>query len=720
MEKEKKNEFHLPEYYENRELSWLKFDARVLNEAKDKSIPLLERLKFVSITSSNLDEFFMVRVASLKDMVHADYRKRDIAGMTASEQLDRINTATRKLVESQYNTYNRSLVPLMAANGIHIIEKYEELTAEQAAYVDRYFEEDVYPVLTPMAVDASRPFPLIRNKTLNIAALLSSKKDEKHKDAVEFATVQVPGVLPRLVPIPADTSENSGEVEGRTFILLEQIIEKNIDKLFLNYHVLCAHPYRVMRNADLPIDEDEAADLLKEIQKQLKKRQWGEVIRLEVEASVDKKLLRFLKDELKVAEEDIFPISGPIDLTFLMKMYGLSGCDSLRYEPYKPQRVPEIEPGEDIFEAIRGGDILLHHPYETFDPVVDFIRQAASDPDVLAIKQTLYRVSGNSPIIASLAQAAENGKQVSVLVELKARFDEENNIVWAKKLEQAGCHVIYGLVGLKTHSKIALVVRREEDGIRRYVHLGTGNYNDSTAKLYTDCGIFTCNEAIGEDATAVFNMLSGYSEPLSWNELVLAPIWLRTRFMRLIARETKHAREGKPAKIVAKMNSLCDEGIIAALYEASAAGVKIELIVRGICCLKVGIPGISENIHVRSIVGNFLEHSRIFFFLNDGEEELYMGSADWMPRNLDRRVEILFPVLDDTLKEKVKHILDVELADNTKAHVLKPDGEYEKIDRRGKVLVNSQKQFCEEAVAAVPKTDHVYRERVFVPAEPAE
>ena len=720
MEKEKKNEFHLPEYYENRELSWLKFDARVLNEAKDKSIPLLERLKFVSITSSNLDEFFMVRVASLKDMVHADYRKRDIAGMTASEQLDRINTATRKLVESQYNTYNRSLVPLMAANGIHIIEKYEELTAEQAVYVDRYFEEDVYPVLTPMAVDASRPFPLIRNKTLNIAALLSSKKDEKHKDAVEFATVQVPGVLPRLVPIPADTSENSGEVEGRTFILLEQIIEKNIDKLFLNYHVLCAHPYRVMRNADLPIDEDEAADLLKEIQKQLKKRQWGEVIRLEVEASVDKKLLRFLKDELKVAEEDIFQISGPIDLTFLMKMYGLSGCDSLRYEPYKPQRVPEIEPGEDIFEAIRVGDILLHHPYETFDPVVDFIRQAASDPDVLAIKQTLYRVSGNSPIIAALAQAAENGKQVSVLVELKARFDEENNIVWAKKLEQAGCHVIYGLVGLKTHSKIALVVRREEDGIRRYVHLGTGNYNDSTAKLYTDCGIFTCNEAIGEDATAVFNMLSGYSEPLSWNELVLAPIWLRTRFMRLIARETKHAREGKPARIVAKMNSLCDEGIIAALYEASAAGVEIELIVRGICCLKVGIPGISENIHVRSIVGNFLEHSRIFFFLNDGEEELYMGSADWMPRNLDRRVEILFPVLDDTLKEKVKHILDVELADNTKAHVLKPDGEYEKIDRRGKVLVNSQKQFCEEAVAAVPKTDHVYRERVFVPAEPAE
>lgn len=714
---EKKKDFHNPEYYENRELSWLKFDGRVLHEARDKSIPLLERLKFVSITSSNLDEFFMVRVASLKDMVHANYKKRDIAGMTASEQLAAINTHTRELVELQYNTCNRSLLPLLHAENIYIIDAFEDLNERQQKVVDRYFEENVYPVLTPMAVDSSRPFPLIRNKTLNIAALISRKKDRAEKadeKIVEFATVQVPGVLPRLVEIP---SEAEG---GHTFILLEQVIEKNIDKLFLNYDVICAHPYRIMRNADLTIDEDEAADLLKEIQKQLKKRQWGEVIRLEVEDKIDRKLLRFLKDELKVAEEDIYKITGPIDLTFLMKMYGLSGCDHLRYQPYTPQRVPQIEPGTDIFAAIRQGDILLHHPYQTFDPVVDFIRKAASDPDVLAIKQTLYRVSGNSPIIASLAQAAENGKQVSVLVELKARFDEENNIVWAKKLEQAGCHVIYGLVGLKTHSKISLVVRREEDGIRRYVHLGTGNYNDSTAKLYTDCGIFTCNEAIGEDATAVFNMLSGYSEPLSWNELVVAPIWLRKRFLKLIARETKHAKAGKRAHIVAKMNSLCDEGIIAALYEASAAGVKIELIVRGICCLRVGIPGISENIRVRSIVGNFLEHSRIFYFLNDGQEEVYMGSADWMPRNLDRRVEILFPVLDEKLQKQVKHILDVELADNTKAHILQPDGEYEKIDKRGKVLVNSQTQFCEEAVKAVPVQEHVYRERVFIPAEPMD
>ena len=712
---EKKIDFRQHEYYENRELSWLKFDGRVLNEAKDKSIPLLERLKFVSITSSNLDEFFMVRVASLKDMVHANYKKKDIAGMTAAQQLTAINEKTRELVESQYHTYNRSLLPLLRTNHIHIIEKFENLTERQQEFVDRYFEQSVYPVLTPMAVDASRPFPLIRNKTLNIAALLSGKHGKDTKDAVEFATVQVPSVLPRLVQIPSEESEGEN---ARSFILLEQIIEKNIAKLFLNYKVLCAYPYRIMRNADLTIDEDEAADLLKEIQKQLKRRQWGEVIRLEVEASIDKKLLRFLKDELKVAEEDIFQINGPLDLTFLMKMYGIEGFDHLRYAPYVPQRIPQIEPGEKIFDAIRRGDILLHHPYQTFDPVVDFIRQAATDPDVLAIKQTLYRVSGNSPIIAALAKAAENGKQVSVLVELKARFDEENNIVWAKKLEQAGCHVIYGLVGLKTHSKIALVVRREEEGIRRYVHLGTGNYNDSTAKLYTDCGIFTCMESVGEDATAVFNMLSGYSEPLSWNRLVLAPIWLRGKFMHLIERETAHARAGKEARIVAKMNSLCDEGIIAALYEASAAGVKIDLIVRGICCLKVGIHGVSENIHVRSIVGNFLEHSRIFYFQNGGDEEIYMGSADWMPRNLDRRVEILFPVLDDEIKEKVKHILTVELSDNMKAHVLKSNGIYEKIDKRGKALVDSQAQFCKEAIAAVPKPERAYTERVFIPAEP--
>lgn len=707
---ENKIDFTSPAYYENRELSWIKFDRRVLNEARDKSIPLLERLKFVSITSSNLDEFFMVRVASLKDMVHAGYKKRDIAGMTATEQLTAINKETRKLVDLQYSTYNRSLIPLLNQKGIYIIDKHEALTDKQAEFVDQYFMENVYPVVTPMAVDASRPFPLIRNKTLNIAALLLNKKE---KGETVFATVQVPGVLPRIVQIP-------GEEGTVSFILLEQIIERNIQKLFSNYEILCAYPYRIMRNADLTIDEDEASDLLKEIQNKLKMRQWGEVIRLEVEEKIDKKLLNFLKSELKIASEDIFEINGPIDLTFLMKMYGIDGYDDLRYPPYTPQRVPEIEPGSSIFDAIRKGDIFLHHPYETFEPVVDFIRQASVDPDVLAIKQTLYRVSGNSPIISSLAQAAENGKQVTVLVELKARFDEEHNIVWAKKLEQAGCHVIYGLVGLKTHSKIALVVRREEDGIRRYVHLGTGNYNDSTAKLYTDCGIFTCKESIGEDATAVFNMLSGYSEPLSWNELILAPYWLRNKFLKLIRRETKYAQHGEEARIVAKMNSLCDPGIIAALYEASASGVKIDLIVRGICCLKVGIPGVSDNITVRSIVGNFLEHSRIFYFHNGGDSEIYMGSADWMPRNLDRRVEIIFPVIEEELKKKAYHILEVELMDNVKAHILGADGEYDKIDKRGKVLINSQEQFCKEAKMAVPGKEQYKRERIFVPAEPVE
>lgn len=687
----------------NRELSWLGFNYRVLSEARDKNIPLMERLKFLSITASNLDEFFMIRVASLKDMVHAKYTKKDIAGLTPKEQLEIISTGTHELVEKQYNTYNRSFLPALKHNGLTIVTQYEALNAEQAEYVDRYFMREVYPVLTPMAVDSSRPFPLIRNKSLNIAALLM---DKKRKDTIDFATVQVPSVLPRIVTIPS-------EKEGETcIILLEQIIEKNIQKLFLNYKVLDATPYRVMRNADLTIDEDEAADLLIEIERQLKKRQWGEAIRLEVEQGIDKRLLKILKKELQIQQEDIFTIRGPLDLTFLMKVYGMDGFDHLKEEPYIPQPPKGLDMDGDLFEQIRQKDILLHHPYETFDPVVNFVRFAAKDPDVLAIKQTLYRVSSNSPIIASLAQAAENGKQVTVLVELKARFDEENNIVWARKLEKAGCHVIYGLVGLKTHSKITLVVRREEEGIRRYVHLGTGNYNDSTAKLYTDMGMFTCKRAYGEDATAVFNMLSGYSEPLSWNKLTLAPTWLRTRFVELINRERDYAAMGKPARIVAKMNSLCDAGIINALYEASAAGVQIELIIRGICCLKQGVPGMSETIQVRSIVGTFLEHSRIFYFENDGSPEIYMGSADWMPRNLDKRVEILFPVEDPDLKKEIVHILHTQLADNTKAHLLQPDGLidsekdglvkvyggcYKKADRRGHAAICSQMQFCKEA-----------------------
>ncbi|WP_026494316.1 RNA degradosome polyphosphate kinase [Butyrivibrio sp. WCD3002] len=697
--------FYNDDYYINRELSWLQFNSRCLSEAKDKATPLFEKLKFLSITASNLDEFFMVRVASLKDMIHAGYKKPDIAGMSPSQQLNAVTDAVHDFVNQQYHIYNRLIIPELKENGLEIVKNYDKLTADEADYIDRYFDDFVYPVLTPMAYDSSRPFPLIRNKTLNIGALVQGKEEG---DELEFAMVQVPSVLPRIMEIP----ESDGV---RKVMLLEQIIQRNIQKLFLNYDIVCCYPFRVGRNADLSIDEDEAEDLLKEIEKQLKRRQWGQAIRLEIEKGFDKRLLKILIDELKVEDREVYTIDGPLDLTFLMKMYGMEGFDYLKEHGYNPPAVvPGLPADRDIFECIREGDILMHHPYESFDPVVRFVETAASDPQVLAIKQTLYRVSGNSPIIAALAKAADNGKQVSVLVELKARFDEENNIVWAKMLEKAGCHVIYGLKGLKTHSKITLVVRKEDDGIRRYVHLATGNYNDSTAKLYTDVGMFTCAEAYGEDATAVFNMLSGYSEPLAWNKLTIAPLWLKDRVLDLIQREADHARAGEPAHIIAKMNSICHKDVIAALYEASSAGVKVELIVRGICCLRTGIPGVSENITVRSIVGNFLEHSRIFYFENGGSPEYYASSADWMPRNLERRVEIMFPVENPELRKKLWHILDAELKDNVKAHMMNAQGEYVKVTRRGAEALNSQKLFGKEATE-LGKPKDIAESRVFEP-----
>ena len=611
----------------------------------------------------------MVRVASLKDMVNAGYKKPDIAGMTPKEQLSAISEALHEFTQTQYSTYNRSLLPLLAKEHITVLTSFEQMNDEEASFADNFFMEKVYPVLTPMAVDASRPFPLIRNKSLNIAALIKTKNqsEEEMEPELEFATVQVPSVMGRIVQLPC--------TEGVKLILLEEIIRRNISKLFLNYDVISTAAYRIERNADLSIDEEEAEDLLQEIEKQLKQRQWGEAIKLEVSEEIDKYLLKYLKKELAISDEEIYKIQGPLDLTFLMKLYGMEGFDAFKQPKYKPQSCPQIDPELSIFDNIKKGDIFLHHPYITFDPVVNFIKEAAVDPKVLAIKQTLYRVSGNSPIVAALAKAAENGKQVTVLVELKARFDEEHNIVWAKMLEKAGCHVIYGLRGLKTHSKITLIVRDEEDGICRYVHLGTGNYNDATAKLYTDCGIMTCNRMIGEDATAY---------------------------------------------IIAKMNSLCDKGIIAALYEASAAGVKIDLIIRGICCVKTGIPEVSENIRVRSIVGTFLEHSRIFCFGNGGNEEIYMGSADWMPRNLDRRVEITFPVLDPSVRAKVRHILEVELEDTVRARIMKMDesGQYERIDKRGKEIVDSQGVFCKEAEAEAVREDEnegLQKQRVFEP-----
>ena len=714
-------DYSKPDYYENRELSWLKFNQRVLYEAMDSDTPLFERLKFLSITASNLDEFIMVRVASLKDMENAGYDKRDIAGLTVSEQRGLISKAVHRQVETQYETYNNDIVPLLLKNGLKIIGdhgRFDDLQYDDKSYIDRYFENEVYPVLTPMAVDSSRPFPLIRNRSLNIGALVR-KKDGS--DEIEFATVQVPSVLNRIVELPPE------EDGTRRITFLEDIIANNIDKLFLNYDIVEFSFFRITRSADFSFDEDEADDLLKEIEKQVRLRAWGETLRLEVDSRMNGKLLDIIKDELSLPEQGIYKIKGPLDLTVLMKMYGLKGFDDLKERSYsKPQEYPYLPEGCDIFEKIAEKDMLLFHPFQTFEPIVRFVSQAAVDPKVLAIKQTLYRVSGNSPIIAALAEAAENGKQVTVLVELKARFDEENNILWAKRLEQAGCHVIYGLVGLKTHSKITLVVRKEEDGIRRYVHLGTGNYNDSTAKLYTDIGLLTADEEIGEDATAVFNMLSGYSEPRNWNKLSLAPLWLKDRFLYLINREKQHALNGEKGHMICKMNSVCDADVIKALYEAAQAGVKIELIVRGICAIKLNTPDINGNIKIRSIVGNFLEHARIFYFENGGLPEYYCSSADWMPRNLERRVEILFPIEDDSLRKKLDFILQTQLKDNVKAFDLQEDGSYlRKKDQTGSLddnkddvsneSINSQLIFCEQAARIAKDLGENRDERVFIP-----
>lgn len=723
-----------PVNYTNRELSWLDFDARCLYEARDHSEPLFERLKFLSISASNLDEFFTVRVASLKDQVNAGYQKKDIAGMTAQQQLTAISEKTHSFMNLQYSTYNRSILPSLRNQGLYVISEHEKLTEGEARFVDEYFRNNVYPVLTPVAVDSGRPFPLVLNRTLNIAALVKPKKikgksivSKKHKKAaglemtqsnIEFAMVQVPNTLPRIVELPEETLENGKS--QRVVILLEEIIERNMGLLFANYEIVSTHVFRIMRNADLSIDEEEATDLLLEIKKQLKQRRWGEVVRLEVEDTIDKRLLKVLRKELGIEnKEDVYRINGPLDLTFLMKLYKMEGFDYLKTPEYVPQPVPDFYNEDSIFECIRRKDIFETVPYETFDPVVRLIRDASKDKETLAIKITLYRVSGNSPIVKALEEAAVSGKDVTVLVELKARFDEENNIQWAERLEKAGCHVIYGLVGLKTHSKIALVVRNEPDGIRRYVHLATGNYNDSTAKQYTDLGIFTCKPEFGEDASNFFNMISGYSEPENWNELVLAPLWLRKWVLKKIRKEIENAKKGIPARITAKMNSLCDPEVIGTLYEASQAGVKIDLIVRGICSLRAGIPKLSENIQVRSIVGYFLEHARIFRFENAGETEYFLGSADWMPRNLDRRIEIVFPVHDKEIQKRLQHILELELSDNVKASVMDENGEYHHPDLRGRKQINSQIIQCEEALKQTKKLhkNEASEKKIFVPRE---
>ena len=667
MEKNEKINLNKPEYFFNRELSWLKFNLRVLREAGVKTTPLLERLKFVAITASNLDEFFMVRVAGLWDQYENGINKRDAAGLTVKDQLEEISKAAHDQMKL-LNKYLLSLVKELREAGIYIC-RVSELSEKGRRWLEAYYQEEIFPVLTPMAVDASRPFPFLANKTLNLAVELTNQEGEN-----SMGIVQVPSVLPRLLEVPGE--------EKRSFVFLEDVINEHCSDLYSGCKILDVVPFRITRDADLEFDEDDIDNLLKEVEKSLRKRTRGASVRLEIYNKANSRIRKFLYDNLDITEQEVYEINGPLDATCFFKFASLPGMWPWLYEPFVPQRPLELPDDSDIFKVLRERDVLLHHPYESFDPVVKFVSDAADDPHVLAIKQTLYRVSGNSPIVAALARAAENGKQVTVLVELKARFDEENNIIWARRLEEAGCHVIYGLMGLKTHAKIILVVRKEADGIKRYVHLGTGNYNDNTAKLYTDMGLMTANDQFGSDASAFFNVLSGYSDPPVWNKLVMAPLGLRKKIYELIDNEISIVKKGGTGHIIAKMNSLIDYPVIQKLYEASMAGVKIDLIIRGICGLRAGMDGISDNITVRSIVGRQLEHSRIFWFQGGGKEQLFLSSADWMPRNLNDRVELFFPVETPAHIERIKKVLDLYLRDNVGAHMMQSNGTYRRVTNR--------------------------------------
>lgn len=666
-------------FYLNRELSWLSFNDRVLEEATDPNNPLLEKLKFVAITSSNLDEFFMIRVAGLRHQMENGVTRKDIAGMTPEQQLQHISESAQHLVAKQY-MYLKKILNALELEGLYFV-KPRDLTKGQLEWLRDYFEREIFPVVTPMAVDSSHPFPFLASKSLNLAMLLEKIErtgDDDNDIDVKTAIVPVPSVLSRIIALPED-EERKG---CHDFVLLEDVIRHFAQQLFMGYDLLEAHAFRITRDADLYIDEEDAKDLVVEVERQLKKRQKGEAVRVEFERGTSRFMQRFITQSLNLVKNDLYEIDGPIDTTMYFRFCGIPGYDKLRYpeaHPYTPWSMIQSHE-KDIFSMIREKDMLVHLPYESFDEsVVNFVMSAATDPDVLAIKQTLYRVSSRSPIIWALEKAAQNGKQVTVLMEVKARFDEENNIHMARRLEKAGAHVIYGLVGLKTHSKCTLIIRREKDGIRRYVHVATGNYNASTAKLYTDLGIFTCSDTFGADASAFFNLLSGYSDPPVWDSFLVAPINLRERCVALIDREIQHVKNGENGHIIAKMNSLLDSRMVDKLYEASQAGVKIELIVRGICVLIPGIPGVSDNITVRSLVGRFLEHSRVFWFNNGGREELYIGSADWMPRNLNDRVELMIPVKDTDCMHRIKNMVLKELEDNQKAHIMQSNGTWVKM-----------------------------------------
>ncbi|XWK87147.1 MAG: polyphosphate kinase 1 [Phormidium sp.] len=669
-----------PEYYFNRELSWLEFNYRVLHEGLDERTPLIERLKFLAIFSSNLDEFFMVRIAALREQLEAQVTKLSPDGMSTKEQLTAISQRLRPLVELQHKHFEQELRPSLAKHGVHILD-YVDLNQEQRIYLQNYFDEQIFPVLTPLAVDPGHPFPHISNLSLNLAVVI---QDPETKEEL-FARVKVPQMLPRFVVMPEALRVQMG-VESLIWMAvpLEQVIAHNLASLFPGMNVQECYPFRITRDADLALQEDEADDLLLAIEQELRKRRiGGSAVRLEIDATASDWVRHTLVQELDLSENDVYNIDGLLGLRDLMSLMQIP-LPELKDPPWTPviplrfRRLAEIGgDGENIFDLISQRDLLVHHPYQSFAATVQrFITQAAHDPNVLAIKMTLYRTSGDSPIVQALIAAAENGKQVAVLVEIKARFDEENNILWAKKLEQAGVHVVYGLVGLKTHTKVVLVVRREENHIRRYVHIGTGNYNPKTAGLYTDLGLLSCREELGADLTDLFNYLTGYSRQRSYRSLLVAPVNLRDRMVALIHREIEHCQNGRSGRIVAKMNALVDPQIIAKLYEASRAGVEIDLIIRGICCLRPGLPDVSENIRVVSIIGRFLEHSRIFYFQNGGQEEVYIGSADWMNRNLSRRVEAVTPVKDLNLSKDLQEILGIMLSDNRQAWELQSDGSY--------------------------------------------
>ncbi len=684
-----------PEYYLNRELSWLEFNKRVLHEACDPRTPLIERLKFLAIFSSNLDEFFMVRVAALKEQVEAKISLVTFDGRTPEQQLEEISVALRPLIAQQHEHFEKSLRPQLAEHGIHILD-YINLSERQKNYLAQYYKERIFPVITPLAVDPSHPFPYISNLSLNLAVTL--KNPETEEDL--FARVKVPTVFPRFLPLPLDLGIQDSEKPAIwTGVPLEQAIAHNLESLFHGMNIQGYHVFRITRDADLELEEDEADDLLLAIENELRKRRvGGSPLRLEIHSQTPESVRKRLLEDLELTENDVYQVDGLMGLKDLMYFMSMP-VPELKDESWKSvvpirlqrlkefsinsinSNLQEVEEGKDFFSVIQEKDLLVHHPYQSFSStVVRFITSAAYDPNVLAIKMTLYRTSFDSPILNALSVAAENGKQVSVLVELKARFDEENNIKWAKHLESVGVHVVYGLVGLKTHCKTVMVVRREHERIRRYVHIGTGNYNPKTARLYTDLGLFSCNEDLGADVTDVFNFLTGYSRQKSYRQLLVAPVNMRDRFISLIHREIENVQNGLSGRIVAKMNSLVDPEIISTFYQASRAGVQIDLIVRGICCLRPGLKDISENIRVISIVGRFLEHSRMYYFYNNGQEEIYIGSADWMPRNLDRRVEVITPILDPDIAKDLQEILGIMLADNRQAWELQQDGSY--IQRR--------------------------------------